>query len=346
MHTFAICESSHSCILMDIDSGRILYSKNSKSKRLIASTTKLMTFLVAYENGNLDDYYEVGEEVLKMYGTSIYLSMGEKISLRDLLYGLILRSGNDASVVIANNIGKDYDDFIKMMNDKAKEIGMRDTIFVNPHGLDEETENYSTSYDMALLVSYLSKIPFYLEVSLTKHYQTSSSLKAYDWYNRNKLLTQYKYTTSGKNGYTPKAGKTLVTTAYKNNLNLAAVSLDDPDIYGTHTNLYEYGFSTYSSYQIINKNTFSYTDELYDGKMYVKNSFSYPILENEKDKLEVNIQIIKNVDLEKSDKVGEVIVYLDDNEIYREDLYLKRKINVKVKSLFDKFRDFFRNIFR
>ena len=339
----AMCESSHSCILMDIDSGRILYSKNPNSKRLIASTTKLMTFLIAYENGNLDDIYEAGEEVLKMYGTSIYLSLGEKMSLKDLLYGLILRSGNDASVVIANNIGKDYDDFIAMMNKRAKKLGMKNTSFSNPHGLDEETENYSSSYDMALLSQTLYKIPFYLEVASTKHYKTTSDQKAYDWYNKNKLLTQYKYTTSGKNGYTPKAGKTLVSTAFKNNLSLTAVSLDDNDIYNTHKNLYEYGFSTYKNYSIINKNTFSYEDKNYEGKLYVKNSFSYPILEEEKDKIEVVIQIIKNVDLEKTDNVGDVIVYLDDKEIYREDLLIKKKI--KVKSFIEKVFDFFKRIF-
>ena len=138
--TYALCNSSHSCILIDNESARILYSKNINNKQLIASTTKLMTFLVAYENGKLDDYYIVGEEVLKMYGTSIYLSIGEKVSLKDLLYGLILRSGNDASVVIANNVGKSYEHFIELMNNKAKEIGMRNTVFKNPHGLDEETE--------------------------------------------------------------------------------------------------------------------------------------------------------------------------------------------------------------
>lgn len=321
---------------MDSNSKRVLYSKNADSKMLIASTTKLMTFLVAYENGNLDLELEAGEEILKMYGTSIYLSLGEMMPLRDLLYGLILRSGNDSSVVIANNIGNDYDDFIEMMNERALELGMKNTSFLNPHGLDEETENYSTSYDMALLGSYLNNIPFYLEVARTKHYTTSTSLKAYDWYNRNKLLSMYEYAISGKNGYTPNAGKTLVTGAMKGNLSLTAVSLNDGDIYNTHIALYEYGFSNYSNYNILNKDMFNYKDINYNGTLYIKNSFSYPILEEEKDKIEIVVQIIKGIDIEVTNKVGNVIVYLDKEEIYREDLLLKKGMVVKTKSFWEK----------
>lgn len=342
---FALCESSHSCILLDNESGRILYSKNVHEQRLIASTTKLMTFLVAYENGNLDDEYVVGEEVLKMYGTSIYLSVGEKVSLRDLLYGLILRSGNDASVVIANNIGDSYDDFIKMMNDKAKELGMKNTIFKNPHGLDEETENYSTSYDMAILSKYLHTIPFYLEVSSTKHYMMQTDLKSYDWYNRNKLLSLYSYTISGKNGYTPKAGKTLVSGALKNNLSLTAVSLDDGDIYNTHISLYNYGFDTFSRYMVVNKDVFSYEDQYYGGKLYVEESFYYPIKDKEKDKLNIVVQIIKGIDTSITNKVGNLIVYYDNEEIFREDLLLKKNVIEETKSFFDKVKDFFLKIF-
>ena len=143
---YALCESSKSCILIDNNSGRVLYSKNSNEKMLIASTTKLMTFLVAYENGNLDDVYKVGEEILSMYGTSIYLSLNEEMSLKDLLYGLILRSGNDSSVVIAHNVFGSYDKFISMMNERAKELGMLNTIFKNPHGLDESRARYSLCY--------------------------------------------------------------------------------------------------------------------------------------------------------------------------------------------------------
>ncbi len=340
----ALCGSSNSCILMDANSGRILYQKDVNEKLLIASTTKLMTFLVAYENGNLDAMYKADEEILKMYGTSIYISLDEEMSLRDLLYGLILRSGNDASIVIANNTLGGYENFVKEMNVRASELGMKNTIFKNPHGLDEETENYSTSYDMALLMQELVKIPFFLEVSSTKHHMTSTSNKAYDWYNRNKLLSLYKYAVSGKNGYTPRAGKTLVTEAVKNDLALIAVSLDDSDIYNTHIALYEYGFDNYSNYSIIDKNRFSYSNSVYDGELYVLNSFSYPVLESEKKQLEVVIKIYKGVDLKKTNKVGVVEVLLNKEKIHTEDLLIRVK-KEKKKSLWSKIVSFFKKLY-
>ena len=128
---YALNDTASSSIVMDISSGRILYEKNSHSQRLIASTTKIMTCILAIENGNLDDTVQVGEEVLKMYGSNIYLELGEKMTLKDLLYGMMLRSGNDAATVIATYIGKDQETFVEMMNQKAKNLNMQDS-FVKP----------------------------------------------------------------------------------------------------------------------------------------------------------------------------------------------------------------------
>ena len=126
-------DTAKSTIVMDMDSGRILYEKNKDTPLLIASTTKIMTAVLAIENKNLEDIVTVGDEILTMYGSNVYLEVGEKITLRDLLYGLMLRSGNDAAVTIATYVGGDIDTFVKMMNDKAKKIGMNHTIFKNPH---------------------------------------------------------------------------------------------------------------------------------------------------------------------------------------------------------------------
>ena len=166
--TYAISDTAKSTIVMDMDSGRVLYEKNADEKRLIASITKIMTAVIAIENGNVNDYVTVGEEVLSMYGSSIYIKMGEKITLRDLLYGLMLRSGNDAAVVIANYISGSEEDFVKLMNNKAKEIGMKNTIYKNSHGLDEVSQNYSTAKDMAILSSYTNKIDLYKKIVSTK----------------------------------------------------------------------------------------------------------------------------------------------------------------------------------
>ena len=258
INIYAKMDNAKSSIVMDIDSGRILYKNNIHEPRLIASITKIMTAVVAIENAKLNSNYTAKEEILEMYGTSIYLEYNEKMSLKNLLYGLLLRSGNDAAVVIANNVCKNEAEFVKLMNQKAQQLKMNDTNFANSHGLDEKTKNYSSAYDMALLSSYAYKNhAIYRKISGTKKYETSTKNKSYLWYNRNKLLNSYDYCTGGKNGYTPSAGRTLVTTAEKDGLRLTAVTLNDGDEYVTHKNLYNYVFSQYQNYKIIDKDTFS-----------------------------------------------------------------------------------------
>ena len=325
INSFAKMDYSKSSIVMDIDSGRILYKNNINEKRLIASTTKIMTAVVALENGNLNDTYTAKDEILKMYGTSIYLEYNEKMKLKDLLYGLLLRSGNDAAVVIANNVSKNEKEFVKLMNKKAKEIGMNSTIFKNPHGLDEETKNYSTARDMAILSSYAyKKFPLYRKISKTKEYEVQTKNKSYLWYNRNKLLSTYKYATGGKNGYTPSAGRTLVTTAKKDNLNLTTVSLYDPNNYETHENLYEYIFNKYKSYKIIDKNNFYLDKSFFKDKLYLKESFSYPLTEEEKDNIKTVVNITKLKGYKNNSKVGEIGVYFNDKVIKRVGIYVKK----------------------
>jgi D-alanyl-D-alanine carboxypeptidase len=151
---YALSLSCRSCILMDIDSGRILYEKDANNPRLIASITKIMTAVLAIESNKLDEIVTIGNEVLTMYGSNIYIEPNEKMKLIDLVYGLMLRSGNDAAIAIATYIAGSEEKFVEMMNNKAKEIGMKNTIFNNSHGLDEKTQNKSTAYDMAILSKY------------------------------------------------------------------------------------------------------------------------------------------------------------------------------------------------
>ena len=152
----ATTSSAHSYVLMDAETGRVLASKDKDSKRLIASITKIMTSVLAIESGKLDDVVVVDSSINKAYGSGIYIEVGEEIKLKDLLYGLMLRSGNDAASMIASYVGGNTQDFVKMMNNKAKEIGMKNTIFYNPSGLPTPSGNYSSCYDMALLTNYFS----------------------------------------------------------------------------------------------------------------------------------------------------------------------------------------------
>ena len=322
---------------MDLDSGRIFYEKNANQKRLIASITKIMTAIVAIEEGDLTEKITVGEEVLSMYGTNIYVEVGEKMKLRDLLYGLLLRSGNDASVVIAKAIAGSEEKFVNLMNKKAQEIGMKNTIFKNPHGLDEETENYSTAYDMALLSKYAYKNKTYRNIVSTDKYEVSTGKKTYLWYNRNKLLTTYEYCTGGKNGYTPRAGKTLVTTASKKGLNLTIVTLSDGDIYNNHIDLYEDFFSKYKRYKIIDKNNFRIYNEFFDVDVYLEDSFYYPLTSNEVNDIKT---VVHFLDDSATDEIGTIEIFLSNQKIGELPIY--RKIKKKEQfSFFEWLRQLF-----
>ncbi len=313
-------DSAVSSIVMDIDSKRILYENNANEKKLIASITKIMTCIIAIEEGNLNKNVKAGEEILKMYGTSIYLELNEKMKLIDLLYGLMLRSGNDASVVIAKEIAGSEEKFVEMMNEKAKELGMTNTIFSNPHGLDEETKNYSTAKDMAILTSYAYSNKTYRKITGTETYSVKTANKSYLWYNRMKLLGDYKYCTGGKNGYTPSAGKTLVTTHKKNDLNIVIVSLYDNDEYNNHERLAEYAFNNYEKYNIVDKNDFDLVID--DNKYYVKKSFSYPLTINEKD----NVKVLASIDDSiKQGKVGNIKISINNKQLTKIPVYIKEQ---------------------
>ena len=321
----AIDTSARSAILMDMDSNRILYEENIHEKRSVASISKIMTAVVAIESGKLDDVVVIGEEIKSSYGSGIYIKVGEEMTLKDLVYGLMLRSGNDAALAIAKYVGGTVQDFVKMMNDKAKEIGMRNTDFNNPSGLDQEEGNYSTAYDMAILTSYAMKLEDYKTITSTKKYTLTTNKNVYSWINKNKVLSIYKYTTGGKTGFTEIAKRTLVSTATKENTNLVVVTLNDGNDWQDHQNLFEYGFSNYTNLKILEKGNITiYDDDYYDNyKLYVKNDFFY-LLDN-------------------GDKVGILNIYLGDKKIHKEDIFVDI-INNKEKSFFEKIKEWFVNL--
>ena len=334
---FPIRVYAYSSVVIDVDSGRILYENNSHSKELIASTTKIMTCIIVLENSDIEKEITVGDEILEMVGTNIYISVGEKLKIIDLLYGLMLRSGNDAAETLAyNTLG--YDEFINKMNLKAKEIGMKNTTFSNPHGLDDNTMNYSTAYDMALLSKYAYKNKVYRKIISTKKYVTKSNLKSYVWYNRMSLLNKYKNCIGGKNGYTPKAGKSLVSYASNKNITLSVITLDDSDIYNNHINIYDKYFSLYKKYLIVDKNNFYMSDNYVNKKYYLKKSFSYILKEEEVDKISTLIEIFPTT---KDYLSGKVIVNLNNEKIGEINIYEKNNKKKKDISIFQKIKALF-----
>lgn len=326
--------SASAYIVMDADSGRVLASLNMNERYLIASTTKIMTAIIAIENGRLSDVYTVKDEIKEVHGSMIYLNVNEKISLEDLLYGLMLQSGNDAAMVIAKNI-KGYKKFINLMNKKALELGMYNTTFENPHGLDEDSKNYSTAYDLALLMKYAIKNKTFRKITQTKKYITSRNNVTYEWYNKNKLLGMYKYTTGGKIGYTTKSGHAFVSSATKGRENLIVVTLKEPNRFERHKALYKKYFENYDKYQILNRYTFSINSIFYDKyHLYIKNDFEMMLSDSEKKNLKLNVVLINNKRVKENKPVGYVEIFLKNKSIHKENIYAvskKSKIN-KIKS--------------
>ncbi len=233
--TEAVEVSAAAAVLMDADSGRLLYDKNGEKRMLIASTTKLMTALVALEQGGLQQEITVtGGHMAE--GSSMYLRPGEKLTLEMLLYGLLLSSGNDAALAVTECMGGAVP-FVARMNEKAAELGMENTHFANPNGLDDEA-HYSTAEDMAKLAAAAMDDPVLRRVASTR----TARIGGRTLTNHNKLLSRVEGCVGLKTGYTRAAGRTLVSCAERDGVRLVAVTLQDGDDWNDHASLYEQGF--------------------------------------------------------------------------------------------------------
>lgn len=337
----ASTSSASSYILMDETTGRVLLSKDMNSKRLIASITKIMTSIIAIESGKVEDTVTIDDSILKAYGSGIYIEVGEEIKLKDLLYGLMLRSGNDAALAIANYIAGSEENFVNLMNAKAKELGMKNTLFYNASGLPTPHGNYSSCYDMALLTRYVMKNKLYREIVSTKEYKAATNYKTYVWNNKNKLL-RYNYITGGKTGYTEESGRTLVSSATIDGMNLIAVTIRDSDDWNTHLELYNYAKDNYASYKVLNKNKFKVIGDTYykDNYFYIKNDVYIPLKKNEKKSLVSHIILEKKKNYKINDKVGINQIYLGNKLLYEEDIYIIKE-NTTKKSIFEKIKEWF-----
>ena len=333
--------SASSSIVMDLDNGRILHQYNIHDERLIASITKIMTAIVTIEYADIDKTVTVGEEILEAYGSAIYIELGEKLTLRDLLYGLMLRSGNDAAVVIANNVAGSMEAFAMLMNEMANKIGMEETYFYNAHGLEESngSGNTSSAYDMALLTKYAMENKTFKEIFGTKKYQVKTNYKTYSWTSKNKLIHNYDFITGGKTGFTEKARRTLVTTGSNNNINLVIVTLNDPNDFQDHLALYEQIFRNYEAVKVLDKDKFEVKkDNLYENAtLYIDDDIYVPVTKNEKDGLKIEYQLYKNNSYADGDKVGVVLIYFNDDLIREENIYVLKSTESKKITWWERF---------
>ena len=342
LKVFAISASSY--IAYDLDNDIVYYEKNVDDKRLIASITKILTAIVTIENIDINKNVLVGEEVLKAYGSAVYIEVGEKLTIKDLLYGLMLRSGNDAAIVLAKNVAGSNDNFVKLMNKLATDIGMKNSYFINPHGLEDNdgNGNISTAKDMALLTRYAMKNKVFREIFGTKKYTAKTNYKTYSWTNKNKLLLSEDYITGGKTGFTKKAHRTLVTTGSRNNINVVIVTLNDGNDFLDHKNMYEEIFRKYKSVKVLDKDKIRIKGEkLYkDNTLYINNDIYVSVL-SDKDKIEIDYNIYENKKYRDNDVVGKVKIKLNDKVVRVEDVYVKVK-EVKHKSWWVKLKEWLR----
>jgi D-alanyl-D-alanine carboxypeptidase (penicillin-binding protein 5/6) len=264
--------------LIDVVSGRILYNKMGDVPMKIASLTKIMTAIVAIEYGNLADTVKVGKNAYKKEGSSIYLKLGEEMSLNHILYGLMLRSGNDAATAIAEHVGGSVEGFVYLMNEKAALIGMSHSHFNNPSGLDDKGDHYASANDMAKLTAYALKNPVFQEIVKTKMKKVPNPNEKWDytWFNKNKMLSLFDGADGVKTGYTKLAKRCLVSSATRGGQQLVAVTLNDPNDWADHARMLQYGFNNFPLKTIVYKGS-KVESTLWDAGT----SFAYPLLAEE-----------------------------------------------------------------
>lgn len=334
----ASVNTASSYVLMDMDSNRVLLSKNKDKRMLIASITKIMTAIIAIESNKLDDIVKVDDSILKSYGSGIYIQVGEEISLKDLVYGLMLRSGNDAALMISSYVSGNEEEFVKKMNEKAKKLKMYNTTFVNSSGLDNtDSGNYSTAYDMGILMSYAMKNEDFKSITGTKKHIVKTNYKTYSWTNKNKILG-INNINGGKTGYTEKAKRTLVTTSSIDNKNFVVVTLSDSDDWNTHKNLHTYADDNYISYKLLDKDKYNIFDRVVNGNLYINNDRYVTLKKDIELDLVNHIKIDKKKYYKNNEKVGTNNIYINDELLITEPIYLNKK---KTKdTIFSRLRDF------
>lgn len=245
------CAVSAECAaLLEMQSGRVIYFKNAHSKAYMASTTKIMTALLAAEYGGLDALVPVPDAAVGVEGSSIYLARGECLSLSDLLYGLMLVSGNDAAVTIATHIGGNTKEFAALMNARAQALGCEGTHFSNPNGLPDEN-HYTTALDLAKIAAAAMQNETFRTVVATTYHQTTTGDRMRTFKNKNKLLWQYAGGNGVKTGFTKAAGRCLVFSAERGGMTLVGVALNAPQMWDDAAALLDYGFATVEQKKLV-----------------------------------------------------------------------------------------------
>jgi D-alanyl-D-alanine carboxypeptidase (penicillin-binding protein 5/6) len=347
-----LAPNSESAILLEVSTGKILYEKNADSKLAPASMTKIMSMLLimeAVDDGkiSMDDEVIISENAASMGGSQIFLQAGEKYKVEELLKGIAVASGNDAVVAMAEKVGGSVDGFVEMMNKRAEELGLTNTHFDNPHGLDSET-HYTTARDMSVMARELLKHEKILEfTSIYEDYLKKNDGSSIWLVNTNRLVRFYEGVDGLKTGYTTNAGYCITTTALRNNLRLLSVVMNAPssDLRSKDTtNMLNYGFNNYKLDILLDKDNDLGNLSIIKGKkettkIYLKDNVTIlSKINDEKGTYDYNIVIEKeNAPIESNEKVGYVEVIDNEGNIIKEqDLIVKEEI--KKANIWDLFK--------
>lgn len=341
--------SAECAVLISQQTGEVIFQKNAYELHSMASTTKIMTSLLAAQSGKLHDEISVSKEMIQVEGTSMGLLPGDSVSLYELIYGMLLPSGNDAANVTAYYLGGNVENFAKKMNAKAKEIGMDNTNFVTPSGLDDKN-HYSTAYDMALLGRYAVNDPVFRSVCSSKKVTLSYGNPPYKrtLYNHNRLLESYKYAFGIKTGFTKKSGRCLVSYAEKDGTGLVAVTLNAPNDWNDHKLMLDYGFSRLKRY--VFKPAIPQTIDVVGGNVEKCKlrcvQFEYDSSEQRNPVQKLVVDKFAYAPIKKGDRLGEVKFYLDGKNIGSMDIVAAEDIDVpeqkqEEKSFFQRIKERF-----
>lgn len=312
-------------ILIDSEMGRVLFEKNADKIMPMASTTKIMTAIIALENGNLEDVVTVSKKASLAPNVKMGLKQGEKIKLKNLLYALMLESSNDSAIAIAEHISGDVDTFCMLMTKKAKEIGAKNTSFKTPNGLDADG-HYSTPYDMATITKYAIKNDTFMNIINTKNISFKSDRQNYDIVNKNRLLNEYEGANGVKTGFTGKAGNCFVGSAKRGDLNLISVVLDSG--FGERGKkqkwidtkaILNYGFDNFKYEKILSKEDCNEIINIEKGKknmtkLLYEDDVILPISNEEKENIQIKLDYLKNIKapVKKGEVVGVANIYIYD----------------------------------
>lgn len=348
--------SAVAAVVIEAESRRVVYEKNAYERRPMASTTKIMSTLIALEQDNLEEYFTVDSNAIKVEGSSMGLKDGDRVSLRALCYGMMLPSGNDAANSTAVRIAGSVEKFAVMMNEKASELGLKDTNFVTPSGLDDYTDDhYSTAYDMACLTAKALENPEFVEICSSKNAQLEYGNPPYKrWLsNNNKLLNMCDGVFGVKTGFTDKARRCLVSACERDGVKLICVTLNAPDDWNDHSKLYDYAFSQVKSYSMpyefggITANVVGGEEETVLTKMSETPTASLFQDELGKVKTEVIMPAFHYAPVISGEELGTVNFYLDGRLIESVPLVASRDVPVKeteeqstVKRFINKIKNF------